>query len=211
MSSNYNHYQIILKNSELFPVIDAFNQTVRASGGAPNIFCLEDEATLNKWILEHDLMVAFDFDDPSSISDSIKDVQYSIRPKSDFFVLLNWESFVDTYKQQPSSTPAAFVSLFTPLQQLMDSVIEQVKTNSISSHLTWFKQFPNLNYYLDTRLEVLFPPLSSPCRILKACSLFILYLLFLSLWPLSLVVSWKREMLVFKFVFDGSFISRKPC
>ena len=130
---------------------------------------------LTKWILEKDILVAFDFDDPSSILDLSKDVHYTIRPKSDFFTLVNWEPFVDTYRQQPSTQPDSFKSFFTPLQQFMDSIIEKVKTQLTSSHSAWFKQFPNLNYYLDTRLSVLFPPSFLLYRIYKVYSLFILY------------------------------------
>ena len=130
---------------------------------------------LTKWILEKDILVAFDFDDPSSILDVSKDVHYTIRPKSAFFTLVNYEPFVDTYRQQPSTQPDSFKSFFTPLQQFMDSIIEKVKTQLTSSHSAWFKQFPNLNYYLDTRLSVLFPPSFLLYRIYKACSLFILY------------------------------------
>ena len=130
---------------------------------------------LTKWILEKDILVAFDFDDPSSILDVSKDVHYTIRPKSDFFTLVNYEPFVDTYRQQPSTQPDSFKPFFTPLQQFMDSLIEKVKTQLTSSHSAWFKQFPNLNYYLDTRLSVLFPPSFLLYRIYKVCSLFILY------------------------------------
>ena len=89
---------------------------------------------LIKWSLGKDILVAFDFDDPSSILDTSKDVHYTIRPKSDFFTLINWEPFVDTYRQQPSSQPDTFKTLFTPLQQFMDSIIEKVKTQTTSSH-----------------------------------------------------------------------------
>ena len=130
---------------------------------------------LAKWILEKNILVAFDFDDPSSILDLSKDVHYTIRPKSDFFTLVNYEPFVDTYRQQPSTQPDSFKSFFTPLQQFMDSIIEKVKTQLTSSHSAWFKQFPNLNYYLDTRLSVLFPPSFLLYRIYKVYSLFILY------------------------------------
>ena len=43
---------------------------------------------LIKWSLGKDILVAFDFDDPSSILDTSKDVHYTIRPKSDFFTLI---------------------------------------------------------------------------------------------------------------------------
>ena len=99
-------------------------------------------------------MVAFDFENITSLHNPIEDIHYAIRPNVNLFSMSNWESFVTTYMQQPSTTPALFMTVFTPLQQFMDGIIHHIKTNTPSLLTYVYKQFPNLGYFMDTRLTV---------------------------------------------------------
>ena len=101
-------------------------------------------------------MLAFDFDNITSLSNPNEDVHFAIRPNVNLFSMSNWESFVPTYMQEPSVIPASFMPVFTPLQQFMDGIIHHIKTNTPSFLTYVYKQFPNLEYFMDTRLTVRF-------------------------------------------------------
>lgn len=119
-----------------------------------SIHCFSGEEELSKWIVNNELLVAFDFEDPTAISNRTKEVQYYVRPNMNQFSITNWDPCVNTFRQQPSTTPATFLSIFTPLQQFMDSLIFAEKSKIASSLTFTYKQFPNHDYSMDTRLTV---------------------------------------------------------
>ena len=79
---------------------------------------------------------------------------YSILISGEDMALTNWVEYQNTYRQAPNTVPQTFFSLFTPLQRFFDSVIKKYKTEKESTHQVNYRQFPNFDYAVDTRLEV---------------------------------------------------------
>lgn len=139
----------------MYQLASVFNQTLQASNTSVSIHFFATEDELNKWTANNEVLIAFEFEDPESLIDPSKEVRYFVRPGVDTFSITNWDPFVDTYKQEPSMTPLSFITMFTPLQQFMDSIIHVMKAGSPPSISYTYVQFPNLDYSLDTRLTVI--------------------------------------------------------
>lgn len=139
----------------MYQLASVFNQTLQATNTSVSIHFFATEDELNKWTANNEVLIAFEFEDPESLIHPSKEVRYFVRPGVDTFSITNWDPFVDTYQQEPSMTPLSFITIFTPLQQFMDSIIHVMKAGSPPSISYTYVQFPNLDYSLDTRLTVI--------------------------------------------------------
>ena len=84
-------------------------------------------------------------------------VEYYIRVSGDYLMLMSWTDFVDTYHQDPNSdTPISLAVLYTPIQQFIDQAITTFKTSKKMILSYSRRQFPNLEYFVDSRLSVFF-------------------------------------------------------
>ena len=115
---------------------------------------MASDAQLSELSSTTSLAVAIEFTDPSSLLDPTARVDYALRPATNQFSIMNWVDYVNTYHQQPSVTPASFLAKFSPLRLLLDDLIMAVKARAPIARQYSYQQFPNLNYYVDTRLSV---------------------------------------------------------
>lgn len=119
-----------------------------------NIHCVSSDEQLQELSSTVSLAVAIEFTNPSSLLDPAARVDYALRPSTNQFSIMNWNEYVNTYQQEPSSTPASFLGKFSPLRLFLDDLIMSMKTQSPVSRQYSYQQFPNQGYYVDTRLHV---------------------------------------------------------
>ena len=111
-------------------------------------------------------------------------------------MLMSWEDFINTYHQDPnSSTPFSLAVLYTPIQKFIDQAIMTFKTSKKLVLSYSSRQFPNLEYYLDSRLTVSFL-ISINCRVCKVFFLCTWSLLFHSPWSPLPVDYWRSAIRV---------------
>ena len=119
------------------------------------VSCFADEIALQSSISTNPVRVALDFADINTLLGSPEEeVEYSLLISSDDMMLTNWVDFQNTYHQVPNSVPEAFLQLFTPLQRFFNNIIKEFKTSKSDVRNVNYRQFPNLDYAMDTRLDV---------------------------------------------------------
>ena len=119
------------------------------------VSCFADEVALQSSISTNPVRVALDFADIKTLSGSPEEeVEYSLLISGDDMVLTNWVDFQNTYRQVPNTVPELFLQLFTPLQRFFNDLIKEFKTSKSTMRQVNYRQFPNFEYAMDTRLEV---------------------------------------------------------
>lgn len=136
--------------------MDYLHQSLAALPVAPEIICAAAEEDLQQLSVQSNIKLAIEFENISRLMTN-DPVEYYIRVSGDTLMLMSWTDFVDTYHQDPNSdTPISMAVLYTPIQRFMDQVITAFKTSKKLIVSYSRRQFPNLEYFVDSRLTVRF-------------------------------------------------------
>ena len=119
------------------------------------VSCFTDEVALQSSISTNPVRIALDFANVTNLLGSPEEeVEYSLLLSGDDMMLTNWVDFQNTYRQVPNTVPELFLQLFTPLQRFFNDLIKEFKTSKSTMRQVNYRQFPNFEYAMDTRLEV---------------------------------------------------------
>ena len=122
----------------------------------PEIVCVAAEEDLQKLSVQSNIKLAIEFENITRLMTN-DPVEYYIRVSGDYLMLMSWTDFVHTYHQDPNSdTPISLAVLYTPIQQFIDQAITTFKTSKKMILSYSRRQFPNLEYFVDSRLSVFF-------------------------------------------------------
>ena len=99
-----------------------------------------------------------EFFNTSSFTDPTANVEYALRPISNKFSIVNWAEYVNTFEQEPSSTPASFLAVYSPMRLFLDRMIMSLRSRELNPPAYSYQQFPNHKYSVDVRLNVFLLP-----------------------------------------------------
>ena len=119
------------------------------------VSCFADEVSLQSFTSTNPVRIALDFADINALTGSPEEkVEYSLLISGDDMMLTNWVDFQNTYHQAPNTISETFLQLFTPLQRFFNDLIKEFKLTNGDVRNVNYRQFPNLDYAMDTRLDV---------------------------------------------------------
>lgn len=123
-----------------------------------NIHCVPDDSALKELLSSVTVDLGVEFFNTSSFTDPTANVEYALRPISNKFSIVNWEEYVNTYEQEPSSTPASFLAAYSPMRLFLDKMIMSLRSRELNPPAYSYQQFPNHKYSVDVRLSVFLLP-----------------------------------------------------